>query len=212
MPPIRLPQQAPPVSGFPGNPHQEEDPGSARSWAESGIQDLDTASQNAETCLSLIQVSESILDKQLELLDHLHERMGQTSSGSLNGPNRRTVQFEIDAILKKIDRLAQEKGIQTLTTIHPPVTSRSLGLSGLMIHSRTHPQRNRDLLESAFALIHRVRDDLRSIRSQMVRDLATLTVVRENKIAADGSPRSAWAAREMAQAMGCGPGKRSAGS
>ncbi|NIY17888.1 MAG: hypothetical protein GWM98_24960, partial [Nitrospinaceae bacterium] len=71
--------------------------------------------------------------------DHLHERMGQTSSGSLNGPNRRTVQFEIDAILKKIDRLAQEKGIQTLTTIHPPVTSRSLGLSGLMIHSRTHP-------------------------------------------------------------------------
>ncbi|MBF0274843.1 MAG: flagellin FliC [Nitrospinae bacterium] len=172
------------------------------------------AIRNTSDGASLVNISEGALSSISDLLSRGRELAMQSSNGTLNDTQRKTLQGEYNQIKSEIDRISnvtnfngkmlldgslspnapQKNEIQAGTgnnsqdkinlNVIPQTNTTTLGIAGTDIMSASNAQAALTSIDSAMQNISNTRGELGAIQNRLTSTIANLEVTNENYVAA----------------------------
>ncbi|MBS4223196.1 flagellin [Lederbergia citrea] len=187
----------------------------------SQIRGLGMAERNALDAVSLIQTAEGALNETHSILQRMRELSVQAANGTLEDTDRKSVQLEIDELIKEVDRIANETQFnkkilldstnttgfkfqiganngETLDVIIADMTASTLGIKPLDVSTNQTAAGNAIVtLDKAIAKVSDQRAILGAYQNRLEHTVTNLQTANENLTAAESRIRDLDMALEM---------------
>ena len=181
------------------------------------INGLNQAVRNAQDAISLLQTAEGGLNEIHSLLQRMRELAVQAANDTLTSEDRENIQSEINALLKEVDRIAQNTEFntqvlltgfsgtfqigananQTLTVLMSSMTTADLKISDVSVDDVTNIATVIASLDSAIATVAKQRAQIGAWQNRLEHTITNLQVQAENMAAANSRIRDVDMAAEM---------------
>ena len=185
----------------------------------SKINGLNQATANAQDAVGLIQTAEGALTETHSMLQRMVTLATQSANGTYNTTARESIQKEVKALDKEIQRIAEKtdyNGItplfltttgkmqvgptssETLAITYQKMDNAALGVSGITVESVTSANTAITTINKAIDIVSKYRADLGAAQNRLEHTINNLKVTSENMTAAESRIRDTDMAKEIA--------------
>ena len=185
----------------------------------SKINGLNQATANAQDAVGLIQTAEGALTETHSMLQRMVTLATQSANGTYNTTARESIQKEVKALDKEIQRIAEKtdyNGItplfltttgkmqvgptssETLAITYQKMDNITLGVSGITVESVTSANTAITTINKAIDIVSKYRADLGAAQNRLEHTINNLKVTSENMTAAESRIRDTDMAKEIA--------------
>lgn len=183
------------------------------------IKGLEVAQANSQDGISLIQTAEGALTEVHSMLNRMTELATKAANGTYQDDDRGSLQTEVDALMKEIDRIASsvnfngtylfsgtgstvtfqvgDTAAQTVSIRLNGTNSSQLTINNLSISTLTGANAAIATIKKAITTISSIRADLGAIQNRLEHTINNLSVTTENLTAAESRIRDVDMAKEM---------------
>ena len=185
----------------------------------SKINGLNQATANAQDAVGLNQTAEGALTETHSMLQRMVTLATQSANGTYNTTARESIQKEVKALDKEIQRIAEKtdyNGItplfltttgkmqvgptasETLAITYQKMDNTTLGVSGITVESVTSANTAITTINTAIDKVSKYRADLGAAQNRLEHTINNLKVTSENMTAAESRIRDTDMAKEIA--------------